>query len=340
MIDLKRRQGASAPDACTNTLHQLKGIEIDAGLATLSQLLLRRMLKREYGFVRKGALGVVKNGDALSISSKRTFDLIIGNPPYGKVRDRLEEEILNASGRASMGGHTNLYSLFLLRGLNWVKPGGGLVFVLPTSFVAGPYFAGLRHEVFSRAFVKRIDLLEQRENLFLGAVQDICLLVLRRREEGDDRIAETSHPYELGYIDADGVRTQRGTGLARSEGEPWTLPVAHEVCVFASRTAAPRDSEGKSFTLSDYGYRVRVGKVVPTREPAIMLPTAPRMKAVGILALPTFRNTSAAMRQTKLAAAVKQPPARMKAFECFFVLASRRGGRLLIFTPPRVPEPP
>ena len=244
----------------------MKGIEIDAGLATLSQLLLRRMLKREYGFVRRGALGVVKNGDALSISSKRTFDLVIGNPPYGKVRDRLEEEILNASGRANMGGHTNLYSLFLLRGLNWIKPGGGLVFVLPTSFVAGPYFAGLRHEVFSRAFVERIDLHEQRENLFLGAVQDICLLVLRRREEGDDGIAETSHPYELGYIDADGVRTQRGTGLARGEGEPWTLPVAHEVRVFASCTAAPRDSEGKSFTLSDYGYRVRVGKVVPTRE--------------------------------------------------------------------------
>lgn len=266
LIDLKRRQGTSAPDACTNTLRQMKGIEIDAGLATLSQLLLRRMLKREYGFVRRGALGVVKNGDALSISSKRTFDLVIGNPPYGKVRDRLEEEILNASGRANMGGHTNLYSLFLLRGLNWVKPGGGLVFVLPTSFVAGPYFAGLRHEVFSRAFVERIDLHEQRENLFLGAVQDICLLVLRRREEGDDGIAETSHPYELGYIDADGARTQRGTGLARSEGEPWTLPVAHEVRVFASRTAAPRDSEGKSFTLSDYGYRVRVGKVVPTRE--------------------------------------------------------------------------
>jgi len=244
----------------------MRGIEIDAGLAALSQTLLRKMLVREYGFARRGPLGVVKRGDALSVSLQRKFDLVIGNPPYGKVRDRLEEKILNASGRANMGGHTNLYSLFLLRGLNWVKPGGGLVFVLPTSFVAGPYFAGLRHEVFGRAFVERIDLHEQRENLFLGAVQDICLLVLRRREEGDDGIAEKSHPYELGYIDADGVRTERGTGLARSKGEPWTLPVAHEVRVFARRTTAPGDSGGKAFTLSDYGYRARVGRVVPTRE--------------------------------------------------------------------------
>ena len=266
LIHLRRRQGNPVPEACWNALQQMRGIEIDTGLVTLSQTLLRKMLVREYGFACGGPLGVVEQGDALSVSLQSKFDLVIGNPPYGKVRDRLDEQVLKAFGHANLGGHTNLYSLFLLRGLNWLKPGGGLVFVLPTSFVAGPYFAGLRHEVFSRAFVEKIDLHEQRENLFLGAIQDICVLVLRRREESDDGTAETSHPYELGYIDADGMRTRRGTGLARSEGEPWMLPVAHEVHVFARRTDSSLSSEGKAFTLSDYGYRTRVGKVVPTRE--------------------------------------------------------------------------
>ena len=266
LIHLRRRQGNSAQEACRSVLRQLKGIEIDTGLAALSQTLLRQMLLREYGFARRGPLGVVKRGDALSVSLQSEFDLVIGNPPFGKVRDRLEDKILKASGRANLGGHTNFYSLFLLRGLKWVKPGGGLVFVLPTSFVAGPHFAGLRHEVFSRAFVERIDLHEQRENLFLGAVQDICLLVLRRREEGDDRTSKASHTYELGYIDGHGIRTRRGSGLARSEGEPWTLPVAHEVRVFSRRIDSRHGSAAKPFTLSDYGYRVRVGKVVPTRE--------------------------------------------------------------------------
>ena len=266
LIHLKRLQGNPAQEACKSVLSQLKGIEIDTGLATLSQTLLSKMLARECDFEHTGPLGVVKPGDALSVSLQSTFDLVIGNPPYGKVQDRLEDKILKAAGRANLGGHTNLYSLFLLRGLNWLKPGGGLVFVLPTSFVAGPYFAGLRHEVFSRAFVERIDLHEQRQNLFLGAIQDICLLVLRRREEGDDGTAETSHPYELGYIGADGMRARRGTGLARSEGEPWMLPVAHEVRVFAGGTDSALSNEGKAFTLSDYGYQIRVGKVVPTRE--------------------------------------------------------------------------
>ena len=266
LIHLKRRQGNSEKEACKYVLQQLRGIEIDAGLVTLSQTFLRTMLAREYDFNRTRPLEVVKQGDALSVSLQRKFDLIIGNPPYGKVQDRLEDKVLKAAGRANLGGHTNLYSLFLLRGLNWLKPGGGLVFVLPTSFVAGPYFAGLRHEVFTRAIVERIDLHEQRQNLFLGAVQDICLLVLRRREEGDDGAGERSHAYELGFIDADGMRTRRGTGLARSEGEPWRLPVAHKVRVFARRTDSSLSSDGKAFTFSDYGYRIQVGKVVPTRE--------------------------------------------------------------------------
>ena len=266
LVHIKRGQGNSAKEACKYVLRHLRGIEIDTGLATLSQTLLRKMLAREYDFTCTGPPEVVKRGDALSVSLQTKFDLVIGNPPYGRVRGRLADKILKAAGRANLGGHTNLYSLFLLRGLNWLKPGGGLVFVLPTSFVAGPYFAGLRHEIFSRAFVERIDLHEQRQNLFLGAVQDICLLMLRRREEGDDGTDEMSHPYELGYIDADGMRTRRGTGLARNEGEPWTLPVAHKVRVFPRRTGSSLNSEGKAFTLSDYGYRIRVGKVVPTRE--------------------------------------------------------------------------
>ena len=82
--------------------------------------------------------------------------------------------------------------------MDWLKPGGGLVFVLPPSFVAGPYFAGLRQEIFKRAEVTRIDLHEQRENLFLGAVQDVCLLTLRRREESHHYIGDLSHTYQLG----------------------------------------------------------------------------------------------------------------------------------------------
>ncbi|MEC9245492.1 MAG: N-6 DNA methylase [Pseudomonadota bacterium] len=271
MIELKRKQGIPTEEACMRVLSDVRGIEIDPGLAKLTETLLRNMLRREYGFTRQGPLGIVKRADALAVRLPEKFDIVIGNPPYGKVFSRIDNEILKASGRANLGGHTNLYSLFLLRSLDWLKPGGGLVFILPTSFVAGPYFAGLRDEVFRRAYVERVDLHEQRENLFLGAVQDICVLVLRRRSEAESQAPELFHRYDLGYIDAAGIRTQRGTGLARCGGEPWTLPVAREVEVFTARNDHEAAGKNQAFTLSEYGYRVRVGKVVPTRERELLL---------------------------------------------------------------------
>jgi adenine-specific DNA-methyltransferase len=262
LIKRKCRQGISAKKACESTLAQLRGIEIDRDLAALSQQLLRKMLRNEFDFVPKGALGVVRCANALSATVRKKYDLVIGNPPYGKISDKSGHFALEKAGLANLGGHTNIYSLFLLRSLDWLKPGGGLVFVLPTSFVAGPYFAGLRQEVLNRARVLRIDLHEQREALFLGAIQDVCLLTLQKNEAVGSHQAENS--YELGVIDADGARSTRGKGRIGLDGEPWTLPVATKIS-FLSRSASNCPAE-KAFAFSDYGYRVRVGKVVPTRE--------------------------------------------------------------------------
>jgi adenine-specific DNA-methyltransferase len=258
-------RGASHEAACKKALRSMHGIEIDTGLATLSQTLLRDMLVRENGYRAKGKLGVVRRADALRHNPGKSFDLVVGNPPFGKIGSERAAILLKASDAGYMGGHTNLYALFLMRSIGWVKPGGGLVFVLPTSFVAGPYFAGLRKEVLKQAEVVRIDLHEQRENLFLGAVQDICLLSLKRRVAGVASDSNREQEYELGVIDAKGARRSTGSAVAKSDGEPWMLPVAHEVKVFTSLASNCVEAHA-TYTLSDCGYRVRVGKVVPTRE--------------------------------------------------------------------------
>ncbi len=130
------------------------------------------------------------------------------------------------AGKAAVGGHTNLYGLFVLRALDWLEPGGILGFVLPTSFVAGPYFAGLRAEILDRATVLRIDLHQDREDLFLDAVQDVCLLVLRRHTAA----AEPQTSYSLGLIDGSGARSALGTAETPAKDDPWTLPVPGRAC--------------------------------------------------------------------------------------------------------------
>jgi adenine-specific DNA-methyltransferase len=266
LVMQKRQRGVSLSEACRTTIHDIRGIEIDAGLCALSQALLNDMLVREYGDACPGESDAVRCEDALLASPPELYDLVIGNPPYGKVGAGVDKSYLQISGLANLGGHTNLYSLFLLKSLSWVKPGGGLVFVLPTSFVAGPYFSGLRRELLARAEVLRIDLHEQRENLFLGAVQDVCLLTLRRRQT-NHVVGDPAHSYGLGLIDATGHRSTCGNGVAKADGDPWTLPIPQLAGTLTVPARKRRKVVGvRAFVLADYGYRVRVGKVVPTRE--------------------------------------------------------------------------
>jgi len=264
LVATELANGASARQACERGLLRLRGVEIDAGLATLSERLLKGMLHRELGFKPPRMPKVVRRADSLAIEIKDRYDLIVGNPPYGKVGRAAGARLSVTAGLANLGGHTNLYGLFLLRALDWLKPGGGLVFILPTSFVAGPYFAGLRQEILSRAKVIRIDLHEQREDLFIDAIQDVCLLVLQRRQAANQPSMTSQEAYELGYIDSSGEHHPLGVAEANPDGEPWTLPVHGRISSLAGDTIGGAGE--KSFVLADYGYRVRVGKVVPTRE--------------------------------------------------------------------------
>ncbi|MGQ3081265.1 MULTISPECIES: HsdM family class I SAM-dependent methyltransferase [Alphaproteobacteria] len=263
LVDMHIAAGHDIEEACGMALEQLSGIEVDPGLATLSGQLLARMIRRDYG-VERDATDLVLCADTLATTLEQRFDLIIGNPPYGKLFRSGVEQLTEAAGNADLGGHTNLYALFLIKALDWLNPGGGLAFVLPTSFVAGPYFSGLRQEIRKRARVVELAMHQQREDLFIDATQDVCLLVLQRFGPG---IAD-DHRYRLGWIDAAGQRTILGTAAAPTDGEPWHLPVAltgteeaHHHQLIAVNAAS---------TFETYGYRIRVGKVVPTREGAFL----------------------------------------------------------------------
>lgn len=259
MIAHRAALGVSVGTACKETIRHISGIELEPGLAVLSATLLADALEREFT-VAVDTSGVVETADALEALTEQRFDLIIGNPPYSKVWSAGAARISALAGKADLGGHTNLYALFVLRSLDWLKPGGGLAFVLPTSFIAGPYYKGLRQEILERANVLRIDMHSERENLFIDAIQDVCLLVLQRHGGG----CEADDCYALGLIDADGKRTALGTAATSPDGESWLVPVASGLQSkgghFALTTSKP------AAVIASYGYRVRVGKVVPKRE--------------------------------------------------------------------------
>jgi adenine-specific DNA-methyltransferase len=89
-------------------------------------------------------------------------------------------------------------------------------------------------------------------------------LTLQRHDSPQPRKIHAVNSYELGVIDTSGPRKLLGSAQALSGGEPWMLPVPGSIMSHPSRHSLQRQEQ--MFSISDYGYKIRVGKVVPTRE--------------------------------------------------------------------------
>lgn len=83
-------------------------------------------------------------------SNSPTYDFIISNPPYFKIKKGDERlSIFNST----LQGQQNIYSLFLLGASKLLMKQGQLVFIVPRSFTSGVYF-----QSFQNMFLKEVDL--------------------------------------------------------------------------------------------------------------------------------------------------------------------------------------
>lgn len=254
---LKRRRTPGAK-LVSEVQRQLSGTEIDPGLATVANALLRRMLHREYGL----KLALLKNvkivqiGNSLSSreasrdSTKALHE--IGNPPYRRLSANEGKRISKRFSDVT-SGRLNLYSLFVRAALDHVAPGGMVGHIIPASFLGGPEFTAFRSKVSELACVEVLDLIHQRTSVFLDAEQDACFIVLRRRPSIEPN--PKPHFAISAIVGPDGESTEAGRAIIASNGEPWALP--------HSQALKKADRECR---LSDWGYQVRVGYLVANRQ--------------------------------------------------------------------------
>lgn len=99
--------------------------------------------------------------DALLEEVPSGFDLCIGNPPYistglrgAPLQDATRLRALRSKYPQSGQYKLNTYPLFVERGLQLLRPGGVLGFILPDSFLSGRYFAGLRTLLVSQTLLE------------------------------------------------------------------------------------------------------------------------------------------------------------------------------------------
>jgi adenine-specific DNA-methyltransferase len=249
-----RERGARAKTILQSIKDTLHGVEIDAGLAKLSQALLTDLLDAEIETSGIELDGLIERANTLELRRPDClYDAVIGNPPYGRVL-RPAGSLRKRYGPVISDGYVNLYPLFVEHALQWVRPGGIICLIIPMSFVGGPYFAALRKRILEKASVLRLDLIDKRSDVFLDVLYDLCVIVLRRTE-GSTRpaVAKTS----LLHID----RPNRDLGTlelpTRASDHVWALPDGGEGQALFQPGLA---------TLADYGYAAKTGYFVWNRE--------------------------------------------------------------------------
>ena len=233
--------------------NRLSGFELDPHAASLSQAALEIILSDLRIGSGRDMPVFVKVCDTLEETPAELYDLVIGNPPYGRVT-------LTAAQRArfarSLYGHANLYGVFTDIALRWARPGGVIAYLTPTSMLGGQYYAALRKLLADKAPPVAIDFVHARRGVFEDVLQETLLALYCK--------GGTRRRFQVHYLHVDNEREARLTkngkvGLPTDASAPWLAPrePAHVGLIKAA--------EGMATRLADWGYGVSTGPLVWNR---------------------------------------------------------------------------
>jgi SAM-dependent methyltransferase len=206
------------------------------------------------------------------------FDVVVGNPPY--VRQELLGELKPYLERhyASFHGMADLYVYFFERGLELLRPGGRLSFVVTNKWLRAAYAEPLRRLLGERAWVEAVVDLGHARQVFPDADVFPSITVLARPGErpapAAARVAviprDTVRLEDLDrQVDEEGFEVPRG----RLGGEAWELepPEVAELMEKIRRAGVP---------LAEYAGTKPYRGVVTGLNEAFLVDTATRDRLV------------------------------------------------------------
>lgn len=259
LAPVARRMAQSLRDAdpqfALNMIQQrLRGFELDPFAAWMSQVFLDVTLGDLCREVGTRLHSVVRVCDTLEQTADSDgFDLVVGNPPYGRVP---LSRPLRAKYARSLFGHANLYGVFTDQALRFTRPGGVIAYVTPTSFLAGEYFKALRGVLGREAPPLSLDFIAERKGVFADVLQEALLAVYHRGGNGRPGQVHFISPASDGTL---GVGSAGSFTLPNPPDLPWLVPRT------GTQSALLSSARRLSSRLADYGYTVSTGPLVWNR---------------------------------------------------------------------------
>ncbi len=127
---------------------------------------------------------LIESSTGFGAALARDYDLVIMNPPYGK----LAASSAARRALATLGWESpNLYAAFLALGVEALRDGGQLVAITPRSFANGPYFGRFRRRLLDSTTINQVHTFESRSTVFAdtGVLQENVVFAATRGSEHD-----------------------------------------------------------------------------------------------------------------------------------------------------------
>jgi adenine-specific DNA-methyltransferase len=122
----------------------------------------------------------LQNANYLTHDWDSTYDAIICNPPYLKFHDydnNLLVQTVNAKLGVNLKKFTNIYSLFLMKSLSQLKPGGRCAYIVPSEFLNADYGVEVKRYLLSLNIQMHFIIVDFEQNVFDGAITTACIIL-------------------------------------------------------------------------------------------------------------------------------------------------------------------
>ncbi|CAM7222566.1 TPA: Eco57I restriction-modification methylase domain-containing protein [Citrobacter sedlakii] len=251
---LKKEKGSSPEWILRRISRRLKGIEIDPFAAWMSSVLLESVLMPLcVKAKRRLPEDTIIVGDALRQDTISGYDLVIGNPPYGRVT--LDVQMREKYSR-SLFGHANLYGLFTDFAIRLAKQNTGVVaFLTPTSFLGGQYFTALRTLLSEKTTPFAFDFVADRDGVFDDVLQETMLTTFK--------IGHHTSLAQVSSLIPKGLNKAKLEKIGRVDiekgGATWLLPRVKDDARFLNNL------KKMPMRLAELGYSVSTGQLVWNR---------------------------------------------------------------------------
>jgi len=147
------------------------GIEIDG--VEFNTKIYERVHKQPH---KPGNAVSYKHGDFMKFTTKRPYDLVVGNPPYVVV----QKEAVPSQYEDYIVGRPNLFGLFILHSISMLKSGGILAFIIPKSFLNAAYYSKIRD--YMKSVGEILDIVDfEKDNKFIDTQQSTFGIIWRKR---------------------------------------------------------------------------------------------------------------------------------------------------------------